>query len=385
MPRMNALARLRPGSSDCLPAGVARQRKGTKRIMAPAAQGPRPSAVQLPRHAAIPFAPCTGADAETPLTTSQLFTGALDQRGEGTKNRGFRTQSRPDRILPTAGRKDLRAAFPGHGLHRPPGACVAAGIAFNASPPAKIVVIDHLAGHAAVDADVFARDEPRLVGCEIQHHVGDVQRMPHAPRGMLGCVRSLVAGEGRVNPAGRDGIDPHPSDQTHGKGVRQRRDAAFGCGIALRLRLAHAVTRRGNVDDGRAGRKTGRKQLCQVERSRHAHAQRLIEFLIGARIQPAREGQGVVDQHVHPPVIRDHLRRKGFQRRLVAHVAHEIIIWQQVDHAYVRAGLFEFLRDDLADALRAACDHRHSILKHHAVLPLRRVRRRAHRAACARR
>ena len=137
LPRMNALARLRPGSSCCPPAGAARQRKGTKRIMAPAAQGPRPSAVHLPRHAASPFAPCTGADAETPLTTSQLFTGALDQRGEGTKNRGFRTQSRPDRILPTAGRKDLRAAFPGHGLHRLPGACVAAGIAFNASPPAS--------------------------------------------------------------------------------------------------------------------------------------------------------------------------------------------------------------------------------------------------------
>ena len=131
LPRMNALARLRPGSSDCLPAGVARQRKGTKRIIAPAAQGPRPSAVHLPRHAAIPFAPCTGADAETPLTTSQLFTGALDQRGEGTKNRGFRRQSRPDRILPTAGQKDPRAAFRGHGLHRPPGGLRGGGNSFQ--------------------------------------------------------------------------------------------------------------------------------------------------------------------------------------------------------------------------------------------------------------
>ncbi len=85
LPRMNALARLRPGSSCCLPAGVARQRKGTKRIITPAAQGPRPSAVHLPRHAASPFAPCTGADVETPLTTSQLFTGALDQRGGGNE------------------------------------------------------------------------------------------------------------------------------------------------------------------------------------------------------------------------------------------------------------------------------------------------------------
>lgn len=98
MPGMNALARLRPGSSCCLPAGVARQRKGTKRIITPAAQGPRPSAVHLPRHAAIPFAPCTGADAETPLTTSQLFTGALDQRGR-------------ERKTADSGRKAVRIVF----------------------------------------------------------------------------------------------------------------------------------------------------------------------------------------------------------------------------------------------------------------------------------
>ena len=133
MPRMNALARLRPGSSDCLPAGVARQRKGTKRIITPAAQGPRPSAVHLPRHAAIPFAPCTGADAETPLTTSQLFTGALDQRGGNRKTAD--SGGKAVRIVffqmrfRSGGKVQQRsAAFLGHGLHDLPGVSVMAGI-----------------------------------------------------------------------------------------------------------------------------------------------------------------------------------------------------------------------------------------------------------------
>lgn len=137
MPGMNALARLRPGSSCCLPAGVARQRKGTKRIMAPAVQGPRPSAVHLPRHAGDSFCPMHRCRRRNPAYHESAVHGRAGPAGEETKNRGFRRQSRPDRILPTAGQKDPRAAFPGHGLHRLPGACVAAGIAFNASPPAS--------------------------------------------------------------------------------------------------------------------------------------------------------------------------------------------------------------------------------------------------------
>ena len=34
-------------------------------------------------------------------------------------------------------------------------------------PPTIVVVVDHVAGHAAVDADVLAGDEARLVGGEI--------------------------------------------------------------------------------------------------------------------------------------------------------------------------------------------------------------------------
>ena len=41
--------------------------------------------------------------------------------------------------------------------------------------PAVIAVIDHLTGHASVDADVFTSDEARLVGTKEQHHIGNIQ------------------------------------------------------------------------------------------------------------------------------------------------------------------------------------------------------------------
>ena len=41
-------------------------------------------------------------------------------------------------------------------------------------------MVDHLAGHAAVDADVFAGDEAGLVAREVKHHVRDVERVADA-------------------------------------------------------------------------------------------------------------------------------------------------------------------------------------------------------------
>ena len=137
LPRMNALARLRPGSSCGLPASAARQRKGTKRIITPAAQGPPAQRRPSPAPCGDSFCPMHGCRRRNPAYHESAVHGRAGPAWEGTKNCGFRTQSRPDRILPMAGWKDPRAAFPGHGLHRLPGACVAAGIAFNASPPAS--------------------------------------------------------------------------------------------------------------------------------------------------------------------------------------------------------------------------------------------------------
>ena len=42
---------------------------------------------------------------------------------------------------------------------------------------AIIAMINHLPGHATVDADILACDESRLVGAEEQHHIGDIHRV----------------------------------------------------------------------------------------------------------------------------------------------------------------------------------------------------------------
>ena len=71
-------------------------------------------------------------------------------------------------------------------------------------PPSPIPVIDHLPGHAAVDADVFAGDEARLVRAEEQHHMGDVHGIPHPTGRLLHGIRPFVYPVRRVDPFGRN-------------------------------------------------------------------------------------------------------------------------------------------------------------------------------------
>jgi hypothetical protein len=49
-------------------------------------------------------------------------------------------------------------------------------------------VVYHLVGHATVDADVLSRDETRLVGTEIEHHVGNVQSIADTTDGLLNGI-----------------------------------------------------------------------------------------------------------------------------------------------------------------------------------------------------
>ena len=77
-----------------------------------------------------------------------------------------------------------------------------------------VTVIYHLAGHAAVDADILAGDEAGLVGAEIQHHVGNVQRIAHTARRLLHSIGTLIDGVLGVNPAWGDGVDAHLPRQT---------------------------------------------------------------------------------------------------------------------------------------------------------------------------
>ena len=108
--------------------------------------------------------------------------------------------------------------------------------------PAEIVVVNHLFGHAAINADVLARDEARLVRGEEENHVRDVERIADATSEVLRGVRPGIGLERGVDPARRDRIDSYMPGQARGKRVREGGDAAFGRGVALRLRLAHPVS-----------------------------------------------------------------------------------------------------------------------------------------------
>ena len=73
-------------------------------------------------------------------------------------------------------------------------------ICFCSQSPTIVAVVYHLTGHAAVDADVLACDEACLVGTEIEHHVGNVQRIADTTDGLLNSIGAIIDGVGSVYP-----------------------------------------------------------------------------------------------------------------------------------------------------------------------------------------
>jgi len=51
--------------------------------------------------------------------------------------------------------------------------------------PSIFTVINHLAGHASIDADVLACDEARFVRTQVEHHIGNIHRIAHTPHRLL--------------------------------------------------------------------------------------------------------------------------------------------------------------------------------------------------------
>ena len=71
-----------------------------------------------------------------------------------------------------------------------------------------IAVVNHLPGHATVDADIFACDESCLVRTEEQHHIGNVHRVAHTSCRLLYGICTFIFLIVRVNPSRRNGVDP---------------------------------------------------------------------------------------------------------------------------------------------------------------------------------
>ena len=113
-------------------------------------------------------------------------------------------------------------------------------------------MVGHVAGHAAIDADVFARDEARLVGGQVEHHVGDVHWIADTSSNVLGGIGTIGGLARRIYPARRNRIDADASGKTGGKRMGERGDTPLRRRVAFLLWLAHPIARRRDVDDGRS-------------------------------------------------------------------------------------------------------------------------------------
>ena len=59
-----------------------------------------------------------------------------------------------------------------------------------------VTVVNHLAGHAAIDADILAGDEACILRTEVEHHICNVLGAPYAACG----EKSLPSNEDPAQP-----------------------------------------------------------------------------------------------------------------------------------------------------------------------------------------
>ena len=100
-------------------------------------------------------------------------------------------------------------------------------------------------------------------------------------------------------------------------------NAALCSSIALRLRLTHAVARRGNVDNGGSLSEMRSKEFGEVEWSRDSHAHGVLKLFIATFVNALHQRQGIVDKIVHMTVLPDDLLGKPLQHLLVRYIAHK--------------------------------------------------------------
>ena len=107
-------------------------------------------------------------------------------------------------------------------------------------------------------------------------------------------------------------------------GMRQCCDTSLGSRIALRLGLAHAVSRRRDVHNGGSIGEMRGEELGKVEWSSDSYAHGILELLIAARIDAFHQRQGIVDKVVHMTILPDDLLDKPLKHLFVRYVANKM-------------------------------------------------------------
>ena len=235
--------------------------------------------------------------------------------------------------------------------------------------PIAIIMIDHLPGHATIDADILAGDKSCLVRAQEQHHIGNIQGIANSARGMLSGIRTLVDRVIRVDPSGRHRVYPNLSRQAHGHGMGQSSNSALGCRIAFTLRLAHAIPGRRNIHDAGTFRVIGQEQLAQTERRTDPHPKGVVKFLPGAIMDAPEIRLCIVNEAIYPAVICNDLLRETDQCLLIANVTDKIRVIQQINGTDLGAGLPKLLADTLSNASGTAGNHHNFIPKHDYLPP----------------
>ena len=94
-------------------------------------------------------------------------------------------------------------------------------------------MVNHLLGHATVNADILASDEACLFAAKKQHHMGYVHGISHPTGRLLDGIGTFVNGISHIYLTRRNGVYPCSSRQAYRQCVRECRNAPFGCRIAL--------------------------------------------------------------------------------------------------------------------------------------------------------
>ena len=173
--------------------------------------------------------------------------------------------------------------------------------------PSVLAVVNHLAGHAAVDADVFACDKTSFVAAKKQHHVGNVHRVANSASRLLCSVWTVVNGVCGVNPARRNRIYPCFARQAYCQRMCKRSNASFGCCVTFGLWLAHAVARRRNIYNRCSLCQVFLKQFYQVEWCCNSHTQSVLKLFVAASVYTFHLRKSIVDNNVNIFVLAQHL------------------------------------------------------------------------------
>ena len=187
------------------------------------------------------------------------------------------------------------------------------------------------------------------------------------PTRPAGCC---VASGPRIYPARGDGIDPHATCKADGQRMGQSGNSALSSRVALGLRLAHAVTRGGDVHDGSPLGKIGREEFAQVERGCNADAQGILVLLVAALVDSLHQRRGIIDETVYPAIFVDDLPGKPLQYLLVGDITHEVVPLLLVNHADVCTSLLKLIGDATSYSLRPACHDDNFILEIHCITAL---------------